>query len=82
MYFPGDICPRSAVYLIFHYRHRASHQVVVTEGVKFPECKVCGPRVGFQILASSTDPSGVRPVVTDKDFGDVGIPIERDNSDG
>ena len=43
----GDVVPRSGVYRVHHYAHRAPHTVIILAGTVLPRCKRCGNRVQF-----------------------------------
>jgi hypothetical protein len=44
---PGAVVKESGVYSVQHYAHRLSHNVYVSQGAIFPECKSCQHRVRF-----------------------------------
>lgn len=69
MHFPSEICKQNGIYRVSHYRHRFSHDVVITEGTQFPPCKKCGYRVKFELVERPRDRSQVVPIVADEDFG-------------
>jgi CheY-like chemotaxis protein len=46
-YSSGQVVPRDGIYRIAHHRHRDSHEAVLTRGMRFPSCKVCGQQVRF-----------------------------------
>ena len=48
-YQPGDFVPRSGIYFALHSEHRVVHQVTLIEGEAFPQCRICGERVSFQL---------------------------------
>ena len=46
---------RGGVYVVHHYQHRRSHQVMVPAGTVFPKCRMCGDKVQFApIVAAET----------------------------
>ena len=46
---------RGGIYVVHHYAHRKSHQVMVPPGAVFPKCRVCGDKVQFApIVAAKT----------------------------
>jgi len=47
---PGTLAPRSAVYRVYHYQHRAPHEVFIPAGTVLPSCKHCGQLVQFAPL--------------------------------
>ena len=48
----GDVAPRSGVYRVHHYAHRAPHTVIVLAGTVLPRCKRCGQRVQFVAIVA------------------------------
>jgi hypothetical protein len=46
---PGDIAPRTGVYVVIHERHRLSHLALAEEGEVFPVCRKCGTYVRFKL---------------------------------
>ena len=44
---PGATAPHSGVYRVYHYAHRAPHEVSIERGTVLPPCHVCGARVQF-----------------------------------
>ena len=50
---PGELSPRSGVYRIFHAAHRPEHEAAVMGGVRFPECRVCGDQVRFELILAT-----------------------------
>jgi hypothetical protein len=48
-FFPGNLVPRSGIYIAIHPKHRLVHEVTVTKGSCFPLCRICGPGVNFQL---------------------------------
>ena len=59
---PGQTAPRSGVYRVYHYAHRAPHEVLIVAGTKFPKCRGCGDRVQFAPLI------GGEPLEQDRDL--------------
>src|SRR5437868_15377879 len=59
---PGERVPKSGIYEIFHYKHRAPHENTLTENAKFPRCKTCGDDVRFELIGA-TEPSDGAPSV-------------------
>jgi hypothetical protein len=48
-YMPGEIAPRTGVYVVIHQRHRLSHLALAEEGEVFPVCCKCGNYVRFKL---------------------------------
>jgi len=48
-YFPGNLAPRSGIYIAIHPKHRLVHEVTVVKGNCFPLCRICGAAVNFQL---------------------------------
>lgn len=48
-YMPGDVAPRTGVYVVIHQRHRLSHLALAEEGEVFPVCRKCGNDVRFKL---------------------------------
>ena len=49
-YWPGEIIPRCAMYLVKHDSHQGTRIVLGTAGDSFPQCKVCGGAVCYEAL--------------------------------
>jgi hypothetical protein len=47
---PLEVIPMSGIYCVYHAGHRTSHEVTLLRGELFPECKVCGRSVHFELL--------------------------------
>jgi hypothetical protein len=47
VYRPGDTVPGSGIYRIEHHKHRLMHEVTLTEGMLFPQCRTCKAKVRF-----------------------------------
>jgi len=59
-FLPGDVAPRSGIYRVHHYAHRAPHNVIVIAGTILPPCKRCHDKVRFSsILAGESIESDV-----------------------
>jgi hypothetical protein len=55
---PGDVCGQDGLYRVFHHLHRPPHDVIVSSGDLFPQCRHCGEAVRFQLItATSTIPA-------------------------
>ncbi|HZU21822.1 MAG TPA: response regulator [Terriglobales bacterium] len=50
---PGELSPRSGVYRITHDGHRPDHEAVVMGGVRFPQCRICGHAVRFELVLAT-----------------------------
>ncbi len=59
---PGTIAPKSGVYRVYHYAHRAPHEIIVTAGTVLPKCRGCGDKVQFAPLISG------EPLESDRDL--------------
>ena len=46
-YTSGQVVPRDGIYRVTHHKHRGSHESVLTRGMRFPSCKICGEQVRF-----------------------------------
>jgi hypothetical protein len=46
----GAVVKESGVYSVQHYAHRLTHNVYISQGAIFPECKSCQHRVRFAPL--------------------------------
>jgi hypothetical protein len=53
---------RSGVYRVYHYAHRAPHEVIISAGTVLPKCRNCGDRVQFAPLISG------EPLEQDRDL--------------
>jgi hypothetical protein len=51
---PGDRVPVTGIYTASHDQHRNPHEVLATEGDKFPNCKTCGERVSFALAQAAS----------------------------
>lgn|GEM_PF-1636738 len=49
-FLPGDVAPRSGIYRVHHYAHRAPHNVIVIAGTILPPCKRCHDKVRFSSI--------------------------------
>ncbi len=52
VYRPGAKVPASGIYRIEHYKHRLMHEVTLTEGMLFPQCRTCKNGVKFSLIRS------------------------------
>jgi hypothetical protein len=59
---PGTVAPRSAVYRVYHYQHRAPHEVFIPRGTVLPNCKHCAHLVQFAPLITA------EPMEDDRDL--------------
>ena len=59
---PGMAVARSGVYRVYHYAHRAPHEVIISAGTVLPKCRNCGDRVQFAPLISG------EPLENDRDL--------------
>lgn len=59
---PGSTVPHSGVYLVIHQKHRPTHEAILVEGQKFPDCAHCGAAVRFKLL------SAAQSIEKDSDF--------------
>lgn len=75
---PGMPVPISGLYWVHHYQHRLPH-LVQTVLSRFPECRVCGPRVRFEVVpfAAESDAVWLRE---DRDFAEKCKEIQRHES--
>jgi len=51
-YKSGQVVPRDGIYRVTHQKHRLPHEGVLTRGMRFPACKVCGDKVRFEPLTA------------------------------
>jgi hypothetical protein len=54
-YRPGDIVPRSGVYLVDHSPHRLMHEATLIGESRFPRCKKCKDSVRFRLVRAVED---------------------------
>ena len=47
---PGESVPETGIYQAYHGDHRLCHSVTLIAGAQFPVCKVCGPKVHFELV--------------------------------
>jgi CheY-like chemotaxis protein len=47
-YKSGQVVPRDGIYRVSHHKHRPPHESVLTRGIRFPICRVCGDNVRFE----------------------------------
>ena len=59
-YKSGQVVPRDGIYRISHHKHRASHESVLTRGMRFPVCKVCRDSVRFEPVTAVEPASGMK----------------------
>ncbi len=57
---PGALAPKSGVYRVYHYAHRAPHEIIVVAGTVLPKCRGCGDKVQFAPLISGEPLEGDR----------------------
>ncbi len=57
---PGERVPDTAVYMVVHAGHRATHEVTLRKGEVFPPCARCGDRVRFEVAAEVSSPRKLR----------------------
>jgi|GEM_PF-1546790 len=50
---PGDRVPATGIYTASHDQHRQPHDVVVTQGENFPDCRTCHDRVSFSLAQAA-----------------------------
>jgi hypothetical protein len=55
LYRVGDTIPFTGAYRVFHAAHRASHDVILFAGQKFPRCNRCGHDVHFELIARTAE---------------------------
>jgi len=58
-YKTGQVVPRDGIYRVSHHKHRNSHESVLTRGMRFPSCKVCGDKVVFEPLTAVEPANGL-----------------------
>jgi len=49
LFHPGELTPSSGIYIAIHPEHRRVHEVTIKNGDFFPQCRICGGRVYFQL---------------------------------
>jgi hypothetical protein len=59
---PGEMVPKSGLYLVVHGGHRADHEATLFQGEQFPGCGQCEKAVRFRLLRGAT------PISDDTDF--------------
>jgi len=71
---PGMPVPISGLYWVHHYQHRLPH-LVQTILSRFPECRVCGAHVRFEVVPFAAE-SNAGWLREDRDFAEscAGIP--------
>lgn len=58
-YKSGQVVPRDGIYRVTHQKHRLPHESVLTRGMRFPACKVCGDRVRFEPVTAVEPANGM-----------------------
>jgi len=58
-YKSGQVVPRDGIYRVTHQKHRLPHESVLTRGMRFPVCKVCGDKVRFEPLTAVEPANGL-----------------------
>lgn len=58
-YKTGQVVPRDGIYRVYHHKHRIPHESVLTRGMRFPSCNVCGDQVGFEPLSAVEPGNGL-----------------------
>ena len=58
-YKSGQVVPRDGIYRVTHQKHRLPHESVLTRGMRFPACKVCGDKVRFEPLTAVEPANGL-----------------------
>ena len=55
LYNPGQIVLKAGIYKVMHAGHRLPHKASFKAGEKFPSCRQCGTKVGFELLLAAED---------------------------
>jgi CheY-like chemotaxis protein len=58
-YKAGQVVPRDGIYRVSHHNHRRPHESVLTRGMRFPSCRVCGEKVSFEPLTAVEPSNGL-----------------------
>ena len=58
-YKSGQAVPRDGIYRVTHQKHRLPHESVLTRGMRFPLCKVCGAKVRFEPVTAVEPANGM-----------------------
>jgi CheY-like chemotaxis protein len=58
-YNSGQVVPRDGIYRVAHHKHRNPHEAVLTRGMRFPSCKVCGEQVRFEPISAVEPANGL-----------------------
>jgi len=60
---PGDLVTHSGIYFALHSQHRVIHELTLTKGEVFPQCRICGTRVSFQLWSAKAVAAAVLPSI-------------------
>ena len=58
-YTSGQVVPRDGIYRVSHQKHRLPHESVLTRGMRFPVCKICGDKVRFEPITAVEPANGM-----------------------
>ena len=77
-YSAGDIAQAGGIYTVIHPSHRVVHEITIEAGTQFPQCRICGKRVSFQLWRAAKKESLPKPqrkllVPFNPDEGNTGL---------
>ena len=60
-YSAGDVAQTGGIYTVIHSAHRLLHEMTMEAGTLFPQCRICGKRVRFQLWRAAKNETPTRP---------------------